>query len=98
MSGARWLVGMVVGTALTLLLGARPDRVTPTPTPRLPPERPWLTPAAAAEVFGDSGRMGPLFDDVELGGPAPPSPVRARIAEFARTHDLDIDLEMREGT
>ena len=60
-------------------------------------ERPWLSSEAEAQLFGPGGRLGPLFDDVDLGG-APPSPeVRTRIADFARANEVDIRFETAEG-
>ena len=91
------LCAMVAGTPLVILLGARSEPVREEPAP--PPihhERPWLAPEAAAEIIADGGAPGPLFDGIELGGPAPPPEVRARIAAFARAHDVDLELEIAD--
>lgn len=97
MSVKIWLGAMLAGTALVVLAGARPD-VEPMPeAPYRPPEAPWLTREAAAQVIGPGGGLGPLFQDVELGGPAPLPRVRARIAEFARANNVAIDLEIVDG-
>lgn len=60
-------------------------------------EKPWLSKAAAAELFVDA-KPGPLFRDVAIGGPPPTSDARARIAAFARAHHVDIDLEVADNT
>jgi hypothetical protein len=60
-------------------------------------ERPRLSPEAEAQIFGPGGRLGPLFDDVDLGGPPPSPEVRTRIADFARANDVDIRFEIAEG-
>ena len=94
MSAKVWLAAMVAGTMLVVVAGARHETASPPPTPRVPPEAPWLTREAAAEIIGPGGALGPLFTGVVLGGSAPLAAVRARIAEFARTHDVAIDLEI----
>lgn len=94
MSARAWLAAMVVGTALVLAAGARRAPDPEPPAPRRPLESPWLTPQAAAEITGPGGSLGPLFEGVELGGPAPPAATRARIAAFARAHDVEIELEI----
>lgn len=94
MSAKAWLGAMVAGSVLVLVMGARRDPAPPSPAPRLPLETPWLTPEAAAEIVAPGGGLGPLFAGVTLGGLAPSPAVSARIAEFARAHDVDIDLEI----
>ena len=56
-------------------------------------ERPWLTRAAMHELVADGGGLGQVFGDLTIGGPAPSPATRARIAEYARSHDLSIRLE-----
>lgn len=86
---------MAAGTALVVLVGARRAQpIRAKPAPPGPPEAPWLTTAAEAQIVGPGGTLGPLFAGVELGGPAPPPEVRARIAGFARANHVDIDLEI----
>lgn len=90
------LCAMVAGTALVMLVGARPAPVArpASPPPRVAEVEPWLTPEAAAQIVGKNGKLGPLFGDVELGGPAPSVEVRERIERFARTNHVEIDLEI----
>lgn len=86
---------MVAGTALVMLVGARrsaPEQ--PVPLPARPPEEPWLSREAAAQLVGPDGRLGPLFADITLGGPAPSQAARDRIAKFARDNRVAIDLEV----
>lgn len=79
-----------------MLVTGRRDHAEPPPppTPQVSEETPWLTPEAAAEVIGPGGSLGPLFTGVFVGGTPPLPEVRARIAAFARAHDVDIDLEI----
>lgn len=92
------LAAMVGGTAVVMLLGARdaePPR--PAPPPPKPAEAPWLTSEAAAQLIAPGGTMGPLFAGVTLGGAEPPSPIRERIAAFAKDNHVAIGLEMEGG-
>lgn len=95
---ARVLLGvMIAGTALVMLAGARPP---PPPRPSAPEparETPWLSREAAREIVGPGGALGPLFADVFLGGPAPSAATRARIAGFATTNGVTIDLDVVDG-
>lgn len=89
---------MVAGTAIVLLLAARRSPETtpvavPAPSPR-PREDPWLSKEASAQIVNDGGRLGPLFDGVVLGGPAPSKEIRDRVEKFARANDVEIDLEI----
>ena len=59
-------------------------------------EKPWLANDAAAQIVSENGKLGPLFAGVELGMPVPPRE-RALIAEFARKHDVTIDLDVKAG-
>src|SRR5688572_256614 len=87
---------MLVGTAIVVAVGARDDK--PQPALEKPREQvDWLSNEDAAQVIGADGEPGPLFAGAELGAPAPPELIRQRIAEFARAHNLDIDLEVRDG-
>jgi hypothetical protein len=89
------LVTMLAGTAFVMLVGARhAGPYSPAPLPTRPPEQPWLSREAAAQLVGTNGRLGPLFADVRLGGPAPSPAVRERIATFARDNRVAIDLEV----
>lgn len=93
------LAVMIAGSALVLYAGARREAAHEVPEVREPShERAWLTPEAASEVFGAPGELGPLFEGVVLGGPAPSPEARARIAAFARANNVEIDLDMVDGT
>jgi hypothetical protein len=93
---AKGMLGaMVAGSVLVVVAVSRLDSAPPPPTtPQRPYDVPWLTPDAAAQLIGVGGTLGPVFSDLELGGPAPSSIVRTRIAEFARANDVEIDLEV----
>jgi len=93
------LCTMVVGSAVVIFAGSRSESARPAaPLPEPSHERPWLTPEAAHEISGDDGMPGPLFDGLELGGPEPSPADRARIAAFARAHDVDIQLDVAGGS
>lgn len=94
MSAPIWLAAMVAGSVVVLVAGRRDHAEPRPPAPQVSEETPWLTPEAAAEVIGPGGNLGPLFTGVILGGTPPLPEVRARIAEFARTNNVDIDLEI----
>jgi hypothetical protein len=98
MSAQVWLGAMVAASVLVVATSRRSEPEPEKPIPRAPLERPWLTPDAAAQIIGADGSLGPLFEGVELGGPAPSPTVRARIAAFASAHNVSIDLEVAEGT
>jgi len=88
---------IAVSVAGMIFAARRPD-----PAPAAPPvtrahERPWLSHQAMHELVGEGGRLGPLFADLAIGGPAPAAATRARIAEFARAHDLTIQFETHDG-
>lgn len=93
------LCAMVAGTALVIVGGARRE---PPATPAIAAphvaERPWLGQEAAAQIIGAHGALGPLFDGLEVGGPAPAAEARARIAAFARAHDVELELEIVDAT
>lgn len=97
MGPKRMMFAMVAGTALTIGLGARRSEPRHAPAKRAHVEAPWLSREASAQVVGPDGRLGPLFADVALGGPAPSADVRARIAEFARANHVAIDLEVEDN-
>jgi hypothetical protein len=89
---------MIAGSVAVMLVAKR----RPEPPAKSAPvaralERPWLTREAAAQIVGPGGSLGPVFSDVELGGPAPAPVVRTRIAEFARANGIDIDFEVIDG-
>ena len=91
------LVAMAAGTLLVMVVGARGSEPhTPPVAPARTPEEPWLSREAAAQLITADGKLGPLFADVTLGGPAPSPAVRARIAKFARDNRIKIDLEVSE--
>ena len=98
MSAKTLLAVMIGGTVAVLALGSR-SRSAPEPpvVRRKVPEQPWLSAEAAAKVIGDGGALGPLFDGVELGGPAPSPRTRALIAAFARSNNVEIDLQISGG-
>jgi hypothetical protein len=99
MSARAMLAVMIVGTALLLLLGPGwPSAAAYDPTPSPATETPWLTKEAAAQIIGPDGTLGPLFEDVALGGPAPSRAARERIAAFARANHVALDLEVVEDT
>lgn len=94
MSAKVWLAAMVAGSVVVIVAGSR-ERPDPLPPePRLPPESPWLSREAAAEIVGSGGSLGPLFAGVTLGGSPPLPEVRERIAEFARANHVEIELEI----
>lgn len=98
MSAKLLLAAMLLGTPTVMVLGGRDEPTLPTPAPVSKyQERPWLTPEAAAELVSAGARPGPLFAGVILGGSEPPTPIRERIAAFAKQHGVDIDLEMTHG-
>jgi hypothetical protein len=92
-----WLGAISAATLVALGVAARSRSEPPPAVAQLPPEVPWLTPEAAAQIIGDHGALGPLFHGVELGGPRPAAAVRARIAAFARANHVAIDLEITDG-
>jgi hypothetical protein len=93
------LAVMIGGTALVLWIGpAWPTYDAYDPQPSRPLETPWLTNEAAAQIVGPYGTLGPLFDGVALGGPAPSRETRDRIAAFARANQVGLDLEVVAGT
>jgi hypothetical protein len=91
------VAAMIAGTVLVVVAGARSPTTQRAPPQPPPPEVPWLTPEAAAQVVAPGGGLGPLFEGVELGGPAPSPAQRARIAAFARDHRVAIELEVDDG-
>jgi hypothetical protein len=94
-SAKAWIGAMLVGTAIVVAVGARDDK--PAPPPDKPREQaPWLSNEDAAQVVTADGEPGPLFVGAALGAPAPAEPIRQRIAEFARAHNLEIDLEVSD--
>lgn len=96
MSARVWLGVMVAGTTLVVLAGSRPASEPRAPVTRRPSEAPWLSREAASQIIGSRGGLGPLFEGIELGGPAPSAGVRARIAQFARANNVKIELEIAE--
>jgi hypothetical protein len=88
------LVGSVVVTVVAAAVHTNPAVKRPVAKKV---ERPWLSPVAEAQIFGPGGLPGPLFDNVDVGGPPPSPEVRRRIADFARANDVDIRLEVAEG-
>ena len=91
------LCAMVAGSALVMLAGSRSEPEPAEPVPPAPREAPWLTREAAAQIIGPGAQLGPLFEGITLGGPAPAPAVRAKIAAFARANDVDLDLEIVDG-
>jgi len=73
----------------------------PSSPPRAAPraasvEVPWLSREAAAQLIGDDGEPGHLFDGAFPGAGAPSRAVRARIDAFARANHVDIALEVHD--
>ncbi|MBL0220323.1 MAG: hypothetical protein IPQ07_41445 [Myxococcales bacterium] len=96
MSVKVWLGGMVVASVLVIATSSRrapAARAIVQP----PPESPWLSREAAAQIFGPEGRMGPLFESAWIGAPAPSPAVRSRIAAFAHANNVKIDFELADG-
>lgn len=92
------LIAMVGGAALTVFLGTRRgDPPKELPPAHSPVEDPWLTTAAAAQLIGSGGELGPLFEGVTLGGPAPSAEVRQRIERFARANRIKVDLDVADN-
>lgn len=88
---------MVTASVFAMAMSSRGTAEPPPPVERASPERPWLTREAAAQVVLGDGRLGPLFEGVMLGGPAPSPEVRARIAAFAAANEVSIDVEVADG-
>ncbi|MEO6772461.1 MAG: hypothetical protein ABI467_05490 [Kofleriaceae bacterium] len=85
---------MIVGSVAMMFVAAR-ERDKPAPRVHVrAPERPWLSREAADQIVGAGGTIGPLFAGIELGGSAPTPADRARIAAFARAHDVEIRFEI----
>jgi hypothetical protein len=96
MDGKVWLAAMVAGSMVVIAFGSRRAPAAQPEPVRARAETPWLTRELAAEVIGPGGNLGPLFTGVILGGTPPLPAVRARIAEFARAHDVEIALEIAD--
>jgi hypothetical protein len=97
---ARLLVGFIIGASALAVGKAATSKRAAAPPPvvqRPAPEKPWLAKEAAAQIVAEGGALGPLFDGVDVGGPAPTPKQRALIAEFARKHDVLIDFDVRGG-
>jgi hypothetical protein len=95
MSAKGMLVAMVGGAALVVFLSTRrtePVYEETVPTPRA--DDSWLTREATAQLFGPEGTLGPLFEGVTLGGPAPSPEVRKRIEDFAHKNKVEIGLDV----
>ncbi len=88
---------MLAGTALVIFLGARHDDPQPVLPPPVHAEVPWLSKEAAAQIVQSNGGLGPLFADVRLGLPVTPE-AQARISEFAKANNVEIALEIVEGS
>jgi hypothetical protein len=91
------LGAMLAGTVLVVFLGARRDPSPPPPPPVLHDEVPWLSKEAAAQIVDPNGSPGPLFAHLHLGLPVP-AEAQARIAEFAKANNVEIKLEIVEGS
>lgn len=92
---------MLAGTALVMFLGAtflgaRYDEPPPVAPPPPRAEVPWLSKEAAAQIVDLDGALGPLFVDVRFGLPVTPE-AQARIAEFAKSNNVEIALDVVEG-
>jgi hypothetical protein len=96
MSAKLILAFMLAGTTLAIYFGARRDEPPPSPAPVVHDEKPWLTKEAAAQIVLPGGDLGPLFKDVRIGLPVT-AEAQARIAEFAKANDVDIQLEVADG-
>lgn len=102
MSAKVILGSMLAGAALVSFLGAtflgpRDDEPPPVAPPPPRVEVPWLSKDAAALIVDSDGAPGPLFVDVRFGLPVTPE-AHARISEFAKTNNVEIALDMVEGT
>jgi hypothetical protein len=93
MSSKGTLCALVAGTALVVALGQRSESGHAPPAPHHP-EKPWLSKEAADQIIGLEGRPGPLFDGITLGGRPPLPEERARVAEFARKNNVEIDFDV----
>jgi hypothetical protein len=87
---------MIAGSVAVMLIAARRPDPRPAPTPPRAHERPWLSREAILQIIGPDG-PGPLFAGAELGGSPPTPEVRARIAEFAKANDVEINFEVVGG-
>jgi len=61
------------------------------------PDVPWLSREASAQLVGDDGEPGPVFEHAIVGGSAPSPEVRERIAAFARANHISIALDIADG-
>jgi len=96
MAAKALLCVMVAGSAFVIGFGRR-DRTPPPKVAReRPPEKPWLTHEAAAQLVDDGGGPGPLFDSLPLGGSAPSPEARAKIDEFARANHVEIHFDVAD--
>lgn len=97
---ARLLVGFILGASALAVGKAATSNHAPAPRPvveRPVKEKPWLSKDAAAQIVGEGGALGPLFQGIDVGSAAPTARQRALIAEFARRNDVAIDFDVRGG-
>ena len=97
MSAKGVLVAVLAAEVVFLVFGPHRPHAAPPAARARPPEAPWLSHDAAAQIVGEGGTLGPLFAGVTLGGPAPSPEVAAQIADFARANHVSIDLDVRDG-
>ena len=90
------VVAMVIIGVVFMVVGARPAPPPPAPPGPVKVDVPWLSREADAQLVGDGGEPGVLFEGVVLGLPASP-PARERIAAFAKANGIDIALETVDG-
>lgn len=90
------MLGAMVAASVFAVAWSARDRTkaAPASVPAAITEVPWLSKQAAAQIIDADGTLGPLFSTLTLGGLAPTSDERARIAEFARANNVAIELEV----
>ena len=97
MSARVLTAGLIVGTGIFVLVAATWQHPEPVAEPAVEYQQPqWLSKEAAAQIFGPDGTLGPVFEGAALGASPPLPETRARIAAFAKAHNVDIELEIRD--
>jgi hypothetical protein len=91
------LAALLVGIGLVGVVAASwpaPSAEVEPPVAR-EPEKPWFTSQALRQVIDLEHGLGPLFEGSTVGGSAPSKETRARIAAFAKAHDVTIELDIK---
>jgi hypothetical protein len=92
------LAALVVAGGLVALVAASwPSYAPPVAEAAIEPEKPWFSREALRQVVNLERGFGPLFEGSVVGRSAPSEATRARIAAFAKQHDVGLELEIRDG-